>query len=132
MYRFPHSLGTVLSSNWNVGQHPARGRPRQQQRSRNNVHGHRRQRPNIKGGAHQPAERRLFLIGTDEWLDYTIQFQNTGTDTAFTAVLTDTLDAHGHGPALSRACSHPRTVDPHRPRGALDLRQHPAGGQHHQ
>jgi uncharacterized repeat protein (TIGR01451 family) len=31
-------------------------------------------------------------IGT-EWLEYTIRFQNTGTDTAFTVVLRDTLDA---------------------------------------
>ncbi len=34
-----------------------------------------------------------YIIGTDEWLDYTIRFQNTGTDTAFTVVVTDTLDA---------------------------------------
>ena len=33
-----------------------------------------------------------FILGTDEWLDYTIRFQNTGTDTAFTVVLVDTLD----------------------------------------
>lgn len=33
-----------------------------------------------------------FILGTDEWLDYTIRFQNTGTDTAFTVVLADTLD----------------------------------------
>ncbi|HEY0978624.1 MAG TPA: T9SS type A sorting domain-containing protein [Flavobacteriales bacterium] len=30
----------------------------------------------------------------DEWVDYTINFQNTGTDTAFTVVITDTLAAH--------------------------------------
>lgn len=34
-----------------------------------------------------------YFIGTDNYLDYTIQFQNTGTDTAFTVVVTDTLDA---------------------------------------
>jgi uncharacterized repeat protein (TIGR01451 family) len=33
----------------------------------------------------------LYLIDQDQWLDYTIQFQNTGTDTAFTVVITDTL-----------------------------------------
>ena len=33
----------------------------------------------------------LFIIGEDEYLDYSIQFQNTGTDTAFTVVVTDTL-----------------------------------------
>ena len=34
----------------------------------------------------------LYYIGTDQWLDYTIRFQNTGTDTAFTVVVRDTLD----------------------------------------
>jgi uncharacterized repeat protein (TIGR01451 family) len=35
----------------------------------------------------------LYYIDEDEWIDYTIRFQNTGTDTAFTVVITDTLDA---------------------------------------
>jgi len=34
-----------------------------------------------------------YYIGVDEWLDYTVRFQNTGTDTAFTVVVTDTLEA---------------------------------------
>jgi len=33
----------------------------------------------------------VYYIGTDEWIDYTIRFQNTGTDTAFNIVITDTL-----------------------------------------
>jgi len=33
-----------------------------------------------------------FFLGQDEWIDYTIRFQNTGTDTAFTVVIRDTLD----------------------------------------
>jgi uncharacterized repeat protein (TIGR01451 family) len=33
----------------------------------------------------------IYYIGTDEWIDYTIRFQNTGTDTAFNVVITDTL-----------------------------------------
>ncbi len=33
----------------------------------------------------------LYFIDQDEWIDYTIRFQNTGTDTAFTVVITDTL-----------------------------------------
>ena len=33
----------------------------------------------------------IYVIGEDEWLDYTIRFQNTGTDTAFTVVVTDTI-----------------------------------------
>lgn len=35
----------------------------------------------------------LFVIGEDAYIDYTIQFQNTGTDTAFTVVVTDTISA---------------------------------------
>ncbi|MBL7985864.1 MAG: T9SS type A sorting domain-containing protein [Flavobacteriales bacterium] len=34
-----------------------------------------------------------YFLDTDNYLDYTIHFQNTGTDTAFTVVVTDTLDA---------------------------------------
>ncbi|HEY0978435.1 MAG TPA: hypothetical protein VGE21_13260 [Flavobacteriales bacterium] len=34
----------------------------------------------------------LYLVEVDEYLDYTIRFQNSGTDTAFTVVITDTLD----------------------------------------
>ena len=33
-----------------------------------------------------------YFIGSDGWLDYTVRFQNTGTDTAFTVVITDSLD----------------------------------------
>jgi uncharacterized repeat protein (TIGR01451 family) len=32
-----------------------------------------------------------YFIADDEWIDYTIRFQNTGTDTAFFVVITDTL-----------------------------------------
>ena len=52
-------------------------------------------------GAYDPNDKRvrtssqwsdnLYYIGTDEWLDYTIRFQNTGTDTAFLVVITDTV-----------------------------------------
>ena len=35
----------------------------------------------------------LFFNNQDEYLDYSIRFQNTGTDTAFTVVVTDTIDA---------------------------------------
>ena len=34
-----------------------------------------------------------FFIDQDEWIDYVVRFQNTGTDTAFTVVITDTLAA---------------------------------------
>jgi uncharacterized repeat protein (TIGR01451 family) len=52
-------------------------------------------------GAYDPNDKTVqtssrqsdaqYIIGTDEWLDYTIRFQNTGNDTAFTVVITDTL-----------------------------------------
>lgn len=35
-----------------------------------------------------------YFLGQDEWIDYSIRFQNTGTDTAFTVVVTDTLSEH--------------------------------------
>ncbi len=53
-----------------------------------------------------------YIIGTDEWLQYTIHFQNTGTDTAFTVVVTDTLPADlDMGTFQQGAASHPFTVD---------------------
>ncbi|MBK9176958.1 MAG: T9SS type A sorting domain-containing protein [Flavobacteriales bacterium] len=33
----------------------------------------------------------LYYIDVDNWIDYTIRFQNTGTDTAFNVIITDTL-----------------------------------------
>jgi len=50
----------------------------------------------------------FYFIDEDEWIDYTIRFQNTGTDTAFNILVTDTL-----GPVLDPAtleigaASHP-------------------------
>ena len=37
------------------------------------------------------TEPGLYDIDLDEWIDYTIRFQNTGTDTAFNVIITDTL-----------------------------------------
>ena len=45
--------------------------------------------PNVK----TVEPRDVYLIDQDSTLTYTICFQNTGTDTAFTVVVTDTLDA---------------------------------------
>ncbi len=36
-------------------------------------------------------QENIFIINQDEWLDYVVRFQNTGTDTAFTVVVTDTI-----------------------------------------
>lgn len=66
--------------------------------------------PNDKLVRTESGSTGLFLIGTDEELHYTIRFQNTGTDTAFTVIVTDTLP-----PALDLATvrmgasSHPYT-----------------------
>ncbi|MCC6936703.1 MAG: SprB repeat-containing protein [Flavobacteriales bacterium] len=37
------------------------------------------------------ASESLYLIDEDEWMEYTIRFQNTGSDTAFTVVVRDVL-----------------------------------------
>lgn len=54
------------------------------------------------------SSNTLFLIDEDEWIDYTIRFQNTGTDTAFNVLITDTLP-YTLDPAtlLAGAASHP-------------------------
>ncbi len=50
--------------------------------------------PNDKTATTSSAQSdALFFINEDEWIDYLIRFQNTGTDTAFTVVITDTLAA---------------------------------------
>ncbi|MEO8589715.1 MAG: hypothetical protein ABI432_10130 [Flavobacteriales bacterium] len=52
-----------------------------------------------------------YFIGTDEYLDYTIRFQNTGTDTAFTVVVTDTLSEELDMPSFQQGvASHPFDV----------------------
>ncbi len=53
-----------------------------------------------------------YFLGVDQYLDYTIHFQNTGTDTAFTVVVTDTLDAALDMASFQQGTtSHPCTVD---------------------
>ncbi|MBL7941109.1 MAG: T9SS type A sorting domain-containing protein [Flavobacteriales bacterium] len=49
--------------------------------------------PNDKVAHTNTGNTALWSIGQDEWIDYTIRFQNTGTDTAFHVVLRDTLAA---------------------------------------
>lgn len=52
----------------------------------------------------------LYIIDTDEWFDYTIRFQNTGTDTAFHVIITDTLASTLDPTTLEvGAASHPFT-----------------------
>ena len=40
-----------------------------------------------------PTSQSTRIFAQDSWIDYTLPFQNTGTDTAFTVVITDTLEA---------------------------------------
>ena len=47
--------------------------------------------PNDKLAYSSMGSTEMWLIGEDEWIDYTIRFQNTGTDTAFTVIVADTL-----------------------------------------
>ncbi len=55
--------------------------------------------------------RDLFDLAVDSVLDYTIRFQNTGTDTAFTVVITDTLAAElDMGTFQAGASTHPCTI----------------------
>ncbi len=49
--------------------------------------------PNDKTARTSTQSSERYLIDTDEWIDYTIRFQNTGTDTAFNVVITDTIPA---------------------------------------
>lgn len=54
------------------------------------------------------ASEEFYFIDQDAWIDYTIRFQNTGNDTAFNVLVTDTLEAT-LDPATLRvgASSHP-------------------------
>ncbi|HRO99949.1 MAG TPA: hypothetical protein PLN54_10990, partial [Flavobacteriales bacterium] len=47
--------------------------------------------PNDKLANTSMGNSSVWLINEDEWIDYTIRFQNTGTDTAFNVLVTDTL-----------------------------------------
>lgn len=52
-----------------------------------------------------------YILSQDEWIDYVIRFQNTGTDTAFTVVITDTLASSLDMATFEQgAASHPFTV----------------------
>ncbi len=57
------------------------------------------------------ASEDLYFIDEDEWIDYTIRFQNTGTDTAFTVVVTDVLSEELDMASFQQgAASHPFQV----------------------
>jgi len=50
--------------------------------------------PNDKLARTSGGNSTVWQINQDEWIDYTIRFQNTGTDTAFFVVITDTLPSN--------------------------------------
>ena len=49
--------------------------------------------PNDKLANTSNGNTAVWQLGEDDWIDYTIRFQNTGTDTAFNVIITDTLPA---------------------------------------
>ncbi|WKZ67874.1 MAG: hypothetical protein QY325_08085 [Flavobacteriales bacterium] len=49
--------------------------------------------PNDKvGTSNSSGSTSQYFIGADAWIDYTVRFQNTGTDTAFTVVIRDEIE----------------------------------------
>ncbi|MBL7946775.1 MAG: DUF11 domain-containing protein [Flavobacteriales bacterium] len=66
--------------------------------------------PNDKRATTSTGNTEAWILDADEWIDYTIRFQNTGTDTAFNVVITDTLpDNLDPGSIEWGAASHPHT-----------------------
>lgn len=50
--------------------------------------------PNDKQGiTNATGSTDQFFLDSDAWIDYTVRFQNTGTDTAFTVVIRDAIEA---------------------------------------
>lgn len=63
--------------------------------------------PNDKLATTSTGNTDVWQINEDEWIDYTIRFQNTGTDTAFNVVITDTLPSNlDPGSIIVGAASH--------------------------
>jgi uncharacterized repeat protein (TIGR01451 family) len=63
--------------------------------------------PNDKLAYTSSGNTEVWQLNEDEWIDYTIRFQNTGTDTAFNVVITDTLPANlDPGSIIMGASSH--------------------------
>jgi len=63
--------------------------------------------PNDKLAYTSSGNTDVWQINEDEWIDYTIRFQNTGTDTAFNVVITDTLPPNlDPGTIIVGAASH--------------------------
>ncbi len=67
--------------------------------------------PNDKQGiANVSGSSTQFFLDQDQWVDYLVRFQNTGTDTAFTVVIRDELEADLDIESLEiLGASHPYT-----------------------
>ncbi len=66
--------------------------------------------PNDKLARTSLGSTSTWYLDDDEWIDYTIRFQNTGTDTAFNVVITDTLPPTlDPGSIIWGAASHTHT-----------------------
>ena len=105
-------LGTVLSSTFTVTNTlPEVSLVNNSTTEQNTVTGS--YDPNDKTARTSSRESdELYFINSDDYIDYTIRFQNTGTDTAFTVVITDTLSAdYDMSSFQPGVCSHPCTVD---------------------
>lgn len=65
--------------------------------------------------SHDPNDKLVYpahTVAADEWLTYTINFQNTGTDTAYHIIVRDTLDSHlDIGSFTYLASSHQPQID---------------------
>ncbi len=68
--------------------------------------------PNDKLATTNTGGTEYWVLEQDEWIDYTIRFQNTGTDTAFNVIITDTLPTNlDPGSIIVGAASHNFTWD---------------------
>jgi uncharacterized repeat protein (TIGR01451 family) len=105
-------LGTELVSTWTVSNTlPDANAANDTEQSLRTVTGS--YDPNVKElRTSSGSSATQYFLGVDQYLDYTIHFQNTGTDTAFTVVVTDTLDAALDMASFQQgSTSHPCTVD---------------------
>ncbi len=104
----PLLLGTTMSTTVNVAQ------PDPETNTNNNTATYSR----VVGGPYDPNNKMartssglndaVFFQGTDEWIDYTINFQNTGTAPAINVVLVDTLPSMLRvGSLLVMGATHP-------------------------
>lgn len=107
----PGLIGTVVTHQWAATQ------PNTESNMANNT----ADLSSLVAGSYDPNAKEvltssrwsddLYYINEDEYLDYVVRFQNTGTDTAFTVVITDTLDVDLDMSSFEQGvASHPFSV----------------------